>query len=96
MWQFLLAHRADAELIGVCWIAVQIAAGMPTPRDASNTAYKWAFNVAHSFTNLPRLLATAFPEVNWVAALFGVPASDPGVRPASTTKGQITGGGPAK
>lgn len=96
MWEFLLAHRADAELIGVCWLTVQIAAGMPTPRDASSTAYKWAFNVAHSMTNLPRLLTTAFPEVGWIAALFGVPVSDSGIRSASTTKGQTTGGGPAK
>jgi hypothetical protein len=96
MWEFLLAHRVDAELVGVCWLAVQIAAGMPTPRDASGNAYRWVFNVAHSFTNLPRLLATAFPEVTWVAALFGVPASDVEFRSARTTTGQTTGGGPAK
>ena len=106
MWEFLLTHRADAELVGVCWLAVQIAAGMPTPRDASSTAYKWAFNVAHSVMNLPRLFATAFPEVSWVAALFGLPAarlpdgqvqtgvpgSDSGRKSATTTKG----GGPAR
>lgn len=96
MWEFLLAHRADAELVGICWLAVQIASGMPTPRDASSTAYKWAFNVAHSLTNIPRLLATAFPEVSWIAALFGVPEGDAGVKSQSTPKGQTTGGGPAK
>jgi len=96
MWEFLLTHRADAELVGVCWMAVQIAAGMPTPRENSSTAYKWAFNVAHSLTNLPRLLATAFPEVSWIAALFGVPANESGSRTESTSKKQTAGGGPAR
>lgn len=72
MWGWLASHRADVELAAACWLAVQVAAGMPTPRVDSSTAYKWAFNVAHSVTNLPRLLATAFPEVSWVVALFGV------------------------
>jgi hypothetical protein len=76
MWAWLMNHRADVEFVAACWLAVQIAAGMPTPRDSSSTAYKWAFNVAHSFTILPRLLATAFPEVGWIAALFGVKAAD--------------------
>jgi hypothetical protein len=96
MWEFLLAHRADAELIGACWLAVQIAAGMPTPRDASGTAYKWLFNVAHSLTNLPRLFATAFPEVSWVAALFGVPANGVRSKLASQSAEQNPGGGLAK
>ncbi|MGA9883578.1 MAG: hypothetical protein WBQ34_07660 [Candidatus Acidiferrales bacterium] len=87
MWEFLSTHRAQAELVGVCWLAVQIAAGMPTPCDASSTAYKWTFNVAHSLTNLPRLLATTFPEVSWIAALFGVKSAD---------TGQSTRGGSAK
>lgn len=94
MWQWLVTHRADAELAALCWLAVQIAAGMPTPRESSSTAYKWAFNVAHSFTNLPRLLATAFPEVSWIAALFGLHAAQAGVKSADS--GQITGGGSAK
>lgn len=72
MWPWIVMHHADVELVAACWLAVQIAAGMPTPRDSSSTTYKWAFNVAHSITNLPRLLATAFPEVSWVAAVFGV------------------------
>ncbi|MGH9687740.1 MAG: hypothetical protein ACRD5K_11680 [Candidatus Acidiferrales bacterium] len=87
MREWIVTHRADAELVAACWLAVQIAAGMPTPREPSSTAYKWAFNVAHSFTNLPRLLATAFPEVSWIAALFGVKSAD---------IGQPTGGGSAK
>ncbi len=87
MWQWLVMHRSDAELVAACWLAVQIAAGMPTPRATSSTAYTWAFNVAHSLTNLPRLLATAFPEVSWVAALFGVD---------SASAGQTKGGGPAR
>jgi len=95
MWDFLLTHRADAELVGAVWLAVQIAAGMPTPRDASGTAYKWAFNVAHSVTNLPRLLATAFPQVSWIAALFGVPAGGSASKSESTNTGP-TGGGSAR
>jgi len=100
VWQSLSAHRQDAELIAACWLAVQFAAGMPTPRDSSSTAYKWAFNVAHSLINLPRLLATAFPEVAWIAALFGLPASSASA--SSTPSGsdresekQIPGGGSA-
>jgi hypothetical protein len=72
MVEWIVTHRTDTELVAACWLAVQIAAGMPTPRDSSSTIYKWIFNVAHSITNLPRLLATAFPEVSWIAALFGV------------------------
>ncbi len=95
MWQWIVTHRADAELVASCWLAVQVAAGMPTPRDTSGTAYKWAFNVAHSVTNLPRLLATAFPEVSWIAALFGVkPAGEAALKAANA--GQNTGGGSAK
>jgi hypothetical protein len=94
MWQWIVTHRADVELVAGCWLAVQIASGMPTPRDTSSTAYKWAFNVAHSVTNLPRLLATAFPEVGWIAALFGVPAGQAGLKPANDE--QTKGGGAAR
>ncbi|MGH9740562.1 MAG: hypothetical protein ACRD4X_18540 [Candidatus Acidiferrales bacterium] len=94
MWQWIVTHRGDAELVALCWLAVQVAAGMPTPRESSSTAYKWAFNVAHSFTNLPRLLATAFPEVSWIAAFFGLPAAQARVKSADS--GQTTGGGSAK
>jgi hypothetical protein len=104
VWQSLSAHRQDVELIAACWLAVQFAAGMPTPRESSSIAYKWAFNVAHSLINLPRLLATAFPEVTWIAAVFGLPAPPP--RDSSAQQGlnevteksqtQITGGGSAQ
>jgi hypothetical protein len=85
MWQWIVKHRADVELVASCWLAVQVAAGMPTPRDTSSTAYKWAFNVAHAVTNLPRLLSTAFPEAGWVTVLFGNKAG-----------GQAPGNGGAK
>lgn len=88
MWRLIVTHRADVELVAAFWLAVQIASGMPTPRDTSSNTYKWAFNVAHSITNLPRLLATAFPEVGWVSALFGLPA---GVRGLPTEKRGDTG-----
>lgn len=94
MWQWIVTHRADAELVGACWLAVQIAAGMPTPRESSSTAYRWAFNVAHSFTNLPRLLATAFPEVSWIAALFGSSAGKSAIKAANNA--QTAQGGLAK
>jgi hypothetical protein len=101
VWQSLSAHRPDVELIAACWLAVQLAAGMPTPRESSSIAYKWAFNVAHSLINLPRLLATAFPEVTWIAAILRLPAPPP--RASSAQQGlneesqtQITGGGSAQ
>ena len=74
----------------VVTVAVQIAAGMPTPNGTGPTStwwYRWAFNVAHSITNLPRLLATTFPQVSWIATLFGVKQDG---------EGAATSGGPAK
>jgi|GEM_PF-2823805 hypothetical protein len=75
MWAWIVAHKHEIEIVGACWLAVQVAAGMPTPNGSGPTStwwYRWAFNVAHSITNLPRLLATTFPQVSWIAMLFGV------------------------
>ena len=75
MWAWIAVHKHEIEIVGVCWVAVQVAAGMPTPNGAgptSNWWYRWLFNISHSITNLPRLLATTFPQVAWVTAIFGV------------------------
>lgn len=75
MWAWIVTHKHEVEIVGACWAAVQVAAGMPTPNGtgpASSWWYRWLFNISHSITNLPRLLATTFPQVAWVAALFGV------------------------
>ncbi len=84
MWELVARHKDDVALVAAFWLAVQVAAGMPTPRANSSTTYRWVFNVAHSLTNLPRLLATAFPEVSWIAAFFGL---------GRNSAGQTTGGG---
>lgn len=75
MWTWLAAHKHDVELVAACWFLVQIFAGMPTPNGTGITTtvwYRWIFNVGHSITNLPRLLATTFPQVGWIAGLFGI------------------------
>jgi hypothetical protein len=75
MWGWIVAHKHEIEIVGACWFAVQVAAGMPTPNGTGPTSswwYRWLFNIAHSVTNLPRLLATTFPQVAWIAALFGI------------------------
>ncbi|MGO9590546.1 MAG: hypothetical protein ACLP3K_10945 [Candidatus Acidiferrales bacterium] len=75
MWEWIVAHKHEIEIVGVCWFAVQMAAGMPTPNGSGPTSswwYRWLFNIAHSVTNLPRLLSTTFPQVAWIAALFGI------------------------
>jgi hypothetical protein len=75
MWEWIAARRHEIEIVGACWFAVQMAAGMPTPNGSGPTSswwYRWLFNIAHSITNLPRLLSTTFPQVAWIAALFGI------------------------
>lgn len=75
MWSWLVAHKHDVEVVAGVWFVVQVAAGMPTPGEtgfSANLWYRWIFNVAHSITNLPRLLATTFPQVAWIAQLFGI------------------------
>ena len=81
MWGWIVAHKHEIEIVATCWFAVQVAAGMPTPNGTGPTStwcYRWFFNVAHSITNLPRLLATTFPQVAWIAALFGIQQQTPG------------------
>ncbi|MFZ0787147.1 MAG: hypothetical protein WAN97_17680 [Candidatus Acidiferrales bacterium] len=75
MWRWIVLHKDEIELMAAWWVAVQVAAGMPTPNGTGPTSrwwYRWLFNVAHSITNLPRLLATTFPQVAWIATLFGI------------------------
>ncbi|HEX4002324.1 MAG TPA: hypothetical protein VHX36_06720 [Candidatus Acidoferrales bacterium] len=41
MWRWIVLHENEIQLIGACWIVVQVAAGMPTPNGTGPTSRWW-------------------------------------------------------
>ena len=85
MWEWIVARKHEIEIVGACWFAVQMAAGMPTPDGLGCTTsswwYRWLFNIAR-LDHQP-----AAPPVNDVSA-SGV---DSGAVRDSTASGTESG-----
>jgi len=61
---FISSHPYQAIIYALLF--TNLVATMPSPNGTgmrATTAYKWVFGFLHALPNIPRLLATLFPQV---------------------------------